>query len=116
MITTQTREERSQAIAQHDGEVTRIDEDTYSVKSQSQFRWYRVTRTGHGWSCTCPDNTYRHVICKHIYAVDFSTQLRKKVEPKVISPIPNINHCVYCGSTHIVKDGLRKKQVRESSG
>ena len=110
MAQTNARELRGKEIASHEGEVTWVDEDTYSVKSQSHFRWYIVTRNGYGWSCTCPDNTYRHMICKHIYAVDFSSQLRKTVEPKVIAPILDVNHCIYCGSTNIVKDGVRKNK------
>ncbi len=105
-----TREERGQEIAQHTGEVTRIEEDIYSVKSQSQFKWYRVTRTGYGWSCTCPDNTYRGVICKHIYAVDFSTQLRQKVAHNHVIQEVNVHQCPICHSENIVKDSVRHNQ------
>jgi transposase-like protein len=103
------REEKGQTIAQQKDAVTRIDEDTYSVKSQSHFRWYRVTKEGHGWTCTCPDYTYRHLYCKHIFAVDFSNQLRTEVKAKKAQVIKelDIQSCRYCGSSNLKKDGLR---------
>ena len=62
------------------------------------------------WSCECPDFRYRHVVCKHIYAVMFSQTLRQRVmsenlgleeidEPDVI--------CKRCGSTKVIKQGFR---------
>jgi hypothetical protein len=74
-----TREERGQTIAQHNGQVKRIDDNTYTVKAQSHEGEYTINRIGNEWVCSCPDNTYRHLICKHIYAVDFSKSLRAEV-------------------------------------
>lgn len=59
-----------------------------------------------GWVCDCADFTYRQVKCKHVWAVEFSLNLRQIVEKNVIEPIA-INKCVYCKSEQIVKDGLR---------
>jgi len=47
------------------------------VKSQSGNGEYLVTREYLKnrqliWTCACPDHTTRHLICKHIYAVQFS--------------------------------------------
>jgi len=111
LVSESSREERGKAIAQQDGFVTRIDENTYTVKAQSCAHSYTVQREGEAWTCTCPDNFYRHLICKHIYAVDFSNQLRKRVrENRIIKPIENLNECIYCGSSNVVKDGKRKNK------
>jgi len=107
---TTSREERGKKIAEQDGYVSRIDEDTYTVKSQSHARMYTVQREGEAWTCTCPDNFYRHRICKHIYAVDFSNQLRAKVaETRVIQEV-NVSNCQYCGSSNLAKAGKRKNK------
>ena len=113
-MTTQlptTREERGQTIAQHDNQVKRIDENFYAVKSQSGNGDYAVAKIDHEWICECPDNKYRHVECKHIHAVRFSQSIRAEVKVRTISPIDNLTKCIYCGSTNIVKDGVRKNKA-----
>src|SRR5208283_6016731 len=107
---TTSREERGQAIAQLSGQVTRKDDYAYTVKSQSHNGEYTVSKVGTEWVCSCPDNTYRHLICKHIFAVDFSSQLRSQVAVNRIAPIENLTECIYCGSSNIVKDGKRKNK------
>ncbi|MDN5847090.1 MAG: hypothetical protein L0H53_12550 [Candidatus Nitrosocosmicus sp.] len=52
---------------------------------------------------------FRGVKCKHVYAVEFSLELRKTVEIQKIEPI-NINGCKYCKSESVVKCGLRKNK------
>src|SRR5208283_1170584 len=107
---TTSREERGQAIAQLSGQVTRIDDYAYTVKSQSHDGEYTVSKSGNEWVCTCPDNTHRHLICKHIYAVDFSKSLRAEVAINRIIQEVNVNSCRVCGSEEIVKAGLRKNR------
>jgi putative transposase len=109
MITT-TREERGQAIAQSNGQVKRIDENTYTVKSQSCQGEYTISRVSNGWICSCPDNQYRNIICKHIYAVDFSKSLRAEVAVNRVIQEINVENCQHCGSNEIVKAGLRKNK------
>lgn len=111
MAITTSREERGQAIAQGNGQVRRIDQDHYAVKSQSQKGEYHVSRVGEEWICECADNNWRHTICKHIYAVDFSVQMRKEVlaHGQVI-PEVNISNCRFCGSSNLKKDGVRKNK------
>jgi putative transposase len=111
---TTSREERGQAIAQLSGQVTRMDDCLYVVKSQSGNGEYAVHRINGQLSCTCPDNTYRHVKCKHIFAVEYSTEMRQKVaanKPKtfVVSELTT-QACQFCGSTNLKKDGLRKNK------
>ena len=48
----------------------------------------------------------RGVKCKHIFAVEISFALRKEVEVARIEPL-EINCCIFCNSSNIVKDGLR---------
>ena len=107
------REERGKAIAQGNGQVRRIDENHYAVKSQSRHGEYTVSRKGDEWVCECPDNHWRHTICKHIFAVDFSIQLRKEVlaHGQVIQEV-NISNCRYCGSTNLKKVWHTPQQKR----
>ena len=72
MMTENLREEKGKAIAQSANQVNRIDDCLYTVKSQSGNGEYCVTKVDGEWVCQCPDNTYRHVECKHIHAVNFS--------------------------------------------
>src|SRR5208283_4593423 len=57
--------------------------------------------------CSCPDNRHRKVTCKHIWAVQFSLNLRKAVETRVIEPITDIHGCLFCKSDNIIKWGVR---------
>ncbi len=107
---TTTREERGQAIAQSSGQVKRLDDCTYTVKSQSHDGQYTVNKVGNEWICSCPDNTYRHLICKHIFAVDFSSQLRSQVAVNRVIQEVNVSNCQFCGSSNLKKDGVRKNK------
>jgi transposase-like protein len=105
---TTTREERGQAIAQKDGQIKRVDDQTYDVKSQSGNGVYKVTLTEIGWKCSCPDHQTRGLECKHIIAVKMSFAIRKQVEQVRITPINStVDICAFCGSSNIVKDGVR---------
>ena len=106
-----TREERGKMIAEQANAIERLGERHYRVTSQSGNGTYMVTKARMnrtiGWVCECPDFTYRQVKCKHIWAVEFSLALRKRVkESIVIEPLsPNI--CPYCTSAQIVRHGMR---------
>ena len=107
-----TRQERGQAIAQLEGQVSRVTAYYYSVRSQTTSRQnYSVKLTERGWSCSCPDHQFRNEKCKHIWAVEISNALRRKVsELAIISPI-NAQACPKCGnSERIVKHGLRQNK------
>ena len=105
-----TREERGEAIAKLENQIKRIDASTYIVKSQSNHGEYCVSKSSYGWKCECPDHVYRHVKCKHIFAVEFSVSFRAEVAVRRIEPIENLSECIYCGSSNIVKDGVRKNK------
>jgi len=101
------REQRGMQIAQQESQIKRIDENTYTVKSQSHNGEYHISKVCGEWICECPDNKYHHVTCKHIHAVLFSQSLRAEVAvSKVIAEI-TVKACQYCGSNDIVKDGVR---------
>ncbi len=106
MMTT-SREERGQAIANLSNQIQRADETLYTVKSQSGNGEYCVTKVCGEWVCECPDNKYHHVKCKHIYAVEFSSQIRKEVQTNRVIQEVNVSNCKYCGSNQIVKAGTR---------
>src|SRR5574344_1889491 len=59
----------------------------WAVKSQNGNGEYTVSRARGGhrgykfeWACTCPDYKYRKTACKHIFAVQFSLELKKDIE------------------------------------
>src|SRR3989304_1751024 len=108
MITTQeTREMRGQAIAQLQNQVNRVEENFYTVLSQSGNGEYAASIVDNEWICECPDNKYRHVTCKHIHAVLFSRKMKEEVKAHVVlQPLSNSN-CIYCSSGNIVKDAVR---------
>ena len=105
-----TREGRGEAIAKLQNQIQRIDELTCTVKSQSGNGEYCVTKVCGQWLCQCPDNQYRHVKCKHIFAVEFSTQIRKEVQINRVIQEVNVSNCQYCGSNNLKKDGIRRNK------
>lgn len=111
MATTTTREQRGEAIAKLQNQIQRVDELTYTVESQSRNGEYCVTKVCGEWLCECPDNKYRHVKCKHIFAVEFSSQIRKEVQINRVIPEVNVSNCQYCGSSNLKKDGVRRNKA-----
>jgi putative transposase len=111
MITENLREQRGMAIAQSVNQINRIDETFYTVKSQSQNGEYAVTMVDHEWICECPDNKFRDVKCKHIFAVEFSKSLRAEVAVRRIQPLENLSECIYCGSSNLMRAGKRKNKA-----
>lgn len=107
MTQYQTREQKAEQIAQMQGAVTRINENTYSVKSQSGSGDYEVIHGIFGFACSCPDHTYRSVKCKHIFAVEYSLKLREQVKASVVINAINVSACLFCTSKNIIKDGIR---------
>lgn len=103
-----TRQEKAQNIVWKRGAIRRVDNLTYIIQSQSGNGKYIVVSTENGWTCACPDNTYRKVSCKHIMAVEISLELRKEVQAHntVIREIA-ITTCLYCNSEKVKKDGVR---------
>ncbi len=105
------REERGRQIWAKGTEVRRVDGYTYSVLSQSGRGAYTVQAMEFGWRCSCPDYGFRNWDCKHVYAVRFSLKMRAEVLHATLAPIETTDACVYCGSKHVVKDGLRHNKA-----
>ncbi|MCE8424491.1 MAG: IS1/IS6 family transposase [Candidatus Methanoperedens sp.] len=90
------------------GQIKRIDDYNYKVKSQSKDIPYNVILTTTiGWKCTCPDHETRGVKCKHIFAVEFSFNLRQEVKKSVVIEPIVISDCPICNSTNLKKFGIR---------
>jgi transposase-like protein len=107
-----SREERGKEIAEIEGQVTRIDDNTYKVKSQSGNGEYGLIQTELGWVCECPDSLYRggypnYKGCKHAFAVSYSQKLRAIVRQTVTIPSIDLAYCPFCKSKDIIKRGLR---------
>ena len=66
-----TREERGKAIVEKSGQIQKIDEHSFTVKSQTGHGIYEVKTTDKGMTCTCPDFIKRGLPCKHILATRF---------------------------------------------
>ncbi len=107
------REVRGQEIAQTEGQISRVTDYYYTVRSQRVTRQvYQVERKAYGWTCNCPDFTFRKVKCKHIFAIEFSINYREVVQVRKIEPIPSdVSTCIFCKSDGIVKQGLRHNKA-----
>ncbi|MGI0090424.1 MAG: DDE-type integrase/transposase/recombinase [Nitrososphaerales archaeon] len=104
------REARGLILSQIEGQVHRVKADYYSVRSQSKnWQNYFVQLKSEGWTCTCPDYSFRRVKCKHVFAVEFSKKIRNIVEVRKIEPLA-VSACIFCKSSNIVKSGLRKNK------
>jgi hypothetical protein len=99
------REQKGIHISKLNG-IKRIDQHSYKAKSQSSEIEYDILDTELGFICSCRDHVYRGVKCKHIYAVEFSLELRKTVESSiVIQPLDTLGY-QFCSSKRFVKDAI----------
>lgn len=91
-----------------------VYKNRWEVKSQHSDKVYEVAkRYGGMWACECPDWDKHRSECKHIYAVQFSQQLRLQVEREVKTEtfeVSEIITCPYCKSNDVIKKGKRKCQ------
>jgi len=103
-----SREEKGRIIAEKPNQIVTEGKRFYRVNSQSGHGMYHVTRKENGgWLCDCPDHVYREVRCKHIIAVQISTELRNKVRENVVIQPVTIAACLFCRSSNLKKFGLR---------
>ncbi len=98
---------RGQSIAQNFGWVKRVDETSYMVHSQRLDKEYRVEQTETGWVCDCPDAQFRILKCKHVWAVEISWTLRKRVESQMVIEAVRVDKCPRCQSESIVRHSVR---------
>jgi hypothetical protein len=71
-----TRETRGKEIAEN-GNVKKVTDHSFKVKSQSGKGAYEVKATPTGMTCTCPDFVYRGGNCKHISATRYYLEIEK---------------------------------------
>jgi len=104
------RELKGLEILSKGDQIQRIDADHYQVNSQTGWGAYQVVRSGNEWTCECPDHKFRQNVCKHIWGVYFSLNLRQRVvtqvQPEIDFAEPK-GGCVKCGSMNVVKIGVR---------
>jgi len=109
-----TREERGLTIYEL-GQVKRIRENEYIVRSQSGNGEYRVTKVGAEWACECLDHKLRGIMCKHAFAAVYSATLRERASSQNFTPETDVDvslttKCLACGSTRINKWGFRYRK------
>ena len=95
------RADRALLMHNMGGQVERIADDHYIVKSQSSDQTYEVCDFGHGWMCSCPDHLHTAAVCKHIQAVQWHNGERHMVER------PDPTACWYCDSTNTIRKGMQ---------
>jgi len=110
------REERGRQLLQIGLMPKLKTEQVFVVPSQNSKTRYKVIQNYNGWVCTCPDNKYRKVTCKHIFAVQFWKEYRQYLTKQGLyegteQAIPT---CAYCNSLKVVKNGKRKNKQRFS--
>lgn len=98
------RELRGLAIVASGGQIKRINDTLFLVRSQSGEGDYRVCWSSGRWSCACADFQKSKKSCKHIYAVNFALNL-----PKMIQANLDVfeRSCPNCGSKEVIKKGKR---------
>lgn len=96
------RQLRGLAIVAAGGQITRVDDKLFAVKSQSSGSSYKVAWRENSWVCQCDDFKKTGSPCKHIWSVLFLLDL------------PNITlmnsgslerGCPFCGSKGFVRNG-----------
>jgi len=75
MAGARMRQLRGMEIVSKGGQVRRITDVEYLVRSQHTRACYKVQCEGDSWLCECPDYEKRNTSCKHIYAVIFLLRL-----------------------------------------
>ena len=74
---TTSREERGRAIAEKSGQIQKVKDNQYKVRSQSGNGSYEIKITGHGAECSCPDFQNRRQPCKHILGLRYYLEVQK---------------------------------------
>ena len=99
------RELRGLGIVAAGGQIERVDENRFIVRSQSADGAYHNVEWIDGkWICDCPDYLKRKKPCKHIFAVNFLLDL-----PKIVLANSKIfeRRCPFCGSSDVKPKGFR---------
>jgi len=81
---TESREVKGKSIADQ-GNVKKVNDHSFKVKSQSGKGAYEVKATPNGMTCTCPDFVYRGGKCKHIAATRYYLQIEKDTPQGIVT-------------------------------
>ena len=115
-IGDRARAERACMIWKMGGQLTRVSEDRYLVRSQRTGKPYEVTRSGGRWRCSCPDHALDGSHCKHAFAVEIDTGVREPERGHAVVRAQDPSKCKFCGSAEIIKKGFktpRKGKIRQ---
>jgi len=98
------RELRGLGIVAIGGQIQRLSDKLFLVKSQTTDAFHKVEWVGAKWSCDCQDYMKRGKPCKHIYAVNFLLAL-----PLIVLSNTRAlkRKCPYCGSNKTILKGFR---------
>jgi len=121
------RELRGLKILTEPDTIIQTGKNEWDVRSQSINVYYQVTRKFQDrhaqmrgqavWTCTCPDHQTRNVICKHIYAVQFSLKIKVDVETDIkaqnLIGVDVSVTCPVCKSQNVIKRGIRTTSYGE---
>lgn len=86
-----TREERGKEMADK-GNVKKINDNSFKVKSQTGSKIYEVKATPSGITCTCPDFVYRGGKCKHIQATRYYLEIEKDTLQGTVTEKVNLTY------------------------
>jgi transposase-like protein len=101
------RRQRGLLIAKAEGQIRRVWEGLYYVRSQAGNGEYQVSQTGGRWTCSCPDFSQRHAKCKHVWAVEISLRIRHAVDGSRVIAEVSVSECGFCHSQSLKKFGVR---------
>jgi transposase len=79
------REERGKAIAEKGGQIRKVNNHLFKVRSQSGNGFYDVKSTRKGMTCTCPDFVQWSKPCKHILATRFYLEVQKDTPKGIVT-------------------------------
>jgi len=71
------RQLRAFGIVMQGGQISKVNDTHFTVKSQSSNHAYKVVFEARKWSCNCPDFGRALKPCKHIYALQYYLNLPK---------------------------------------
>lgn len=84
VIAHDSREVKGKSMAEN-GNVKKVNDHSFKVKSQSGKGAYAVKATPNGMTCTCPDFVYRGGKCKHIQATRYYLEIEKDTPQGVVT-------------------------------